>query len=133
AARGRVRGGIGRGGPLGDRDGRRSRSGGMSIGDDGDLVDSDHRWEWHVDAGTPYLDAHGDRLYEDVYVSAPAGDARSTPAHRIGVTHAQPPANARVTRVQTVSDLEATKEGLRGRSTPGPPRTRLASRPSLRL
>jgi len=94
-----------------------SRSGGMSIGDDGDLVDSDHRWEWHVDAGTPYLDAHGDRLYEDVYVSAPAGDARSAPAHRIGVTHAQPPANARVTRVQTVSDLEATKEGLGRRST----------------
>jgi hypothetical protein len=94
-----------------------SRSGGMSISDDGDLADSDHRWEWHVDAGTPYLDAHGDRLYEDVYVSAPAGRARSTPAHRMVVTHARPPASARVTRVQTVSDLEATREGLGRRST----------------
>jgi hypothetical protein len=94
-----------------------SKSGGLSIGDEGDLVDSDHRWEWHVDAGTPYLDEHGDRLYEDVYVSAPAGNAHSTPAHRLVVTHARPPASARVTRVQTVSHLEATKEGLGERST----------------
>lgn len=92
-------------------------SGGLAIGDDGDLADSDNRWEWHVDAGTPYLDAHGDRLYEDVYVSAPAGSARSTPSHRIVVTHARPPASARVTRVQTVSTLEATADGIGEHST----------------
>jgi len=92
---------------------RTTRSnGGLSISDDGDLVDSDHRWEWHVEAGTPYLDDHGDRLHEDVYVSTSAGTARSTPAHRLVVTHARPPATARVTRIQTVSNREVTADGL---------------------
>jgi hypothetical protein len=91
--------------------------GGVGIGDEGDLADSAHRWEWSTEVSTPYLDDHGDRILEDVYVSAPAGSARSTPAHRMVVTHARPTASARVTRIQTVSHLEATKEGLGERST----------------
>lgn len=91
--------------------------GGLSFGDEGDLVDSDHRWEWNTQVSTAYRDAQGNRLVEDVEVSAPAGGARSTPAHRLVVTHAPPPATARVTRVQTVSTAEVTKEGLGAGST----------------
>jgi hypothetical protein len=86
--------------------------GGVGIGDDGDLADSVHRWEWNTEVSTQYLDAQGNRLLEDVEVSAPAGSARSTPNRRLVVTHARPPANARVTRIQTVSKTEVTKDGL---------------------
>jgi hypothetical protein len=86
--------------------------GGVGIGDDGDLADSVHRWEWNVEVSTQYLDTQGNRLLEDVEVSAPAGSAHSSSAHRLVVTHAPPPATARVTRVQTVSDREVTKDGL---------------------
>jgi hypothetical protein len=92
-------------------------TGGLAIGDEGDLASTAHRWEWHVDAGVPYTDARGNRLYEDVWVSAPAGRARSTPARRIVVTHRRPPASARVTRVGTVSTVEVTKDGLGEGST----------------
>jgi hypothetical protein len=50
-------------------------------------------------------------------VSAPAGAARSSPAHRIVTTRRPPPANARVTRVGTASTLEATNEGVGTGST----------------
>jgi hypothetical protein len=92
-------------------------SGGLSIGDNGDLANSDHRWEWHVDAGVPYTDARGNPLYEDVWISAPAGHAHTSPAHRIVVTHKKPPASARVTRVETVSTIEVTKRGIGEGST----------------
>ena len=51
-------------------------TGGLGIADSGDLVESAHRWEWHVDAGVGYLDARGNRLYEDVWMSWPATPTR---------------------------------------------------------
>jgi hypothetical protein len=84
------------------------RYGGFSVGDVGTLVDSDHRWEWDVIAAVPFTDASGENLREEVWVSAPAGPA----AHRTGVTHRRPPANARVTRVETTSTVETTSAGL---------------------
>jgi hypothetical protein len=92
-------------------------TGGLSIGDDGDLANSAHRWEWHVTAGVPYTDAQGNPLYEDVWISSPAGHAHTSPAHRIVVTHKAPPATARVTRVETVSTIEVTKRGVGEGST----------------
>jgi hypothetical protein len=92
-------------------------TGGLAISDDGDLVDSAHRWEWHADAGVAFSDARGNRLYEDVWISSPAGHAHSSPAHRIGVKHGPPPPSARVTRIGTVSSAEVTEDGLGERST----------------
>jgi hypothetical protein len=89
-------------------------TGGLSLADSGDLVGSAHRWEWHVDAGVGYLDARGDRLYEDVWLSWPARHARG---RGIVVKHGRPPASARVTHIGTVSSIEVTKQGLGEGST----------------
>jgi hypothetical protein len=93
------------------------RFGGFSVSDVGTLVDSDHRWEWDMVAAVPWTDAAGQNLREDVWVSAPAGGARSNAAHRIVVTHRRPPANARVTRVETASTIETTSAGVGEGST----------------
>jgi hypothetical protein len=104
--------GIRLGETLGELRRATRRTGGLEIGDEGDLEGSTHRWDWHVGAGVPYTDARGNRLYEDVWVSTPAGRAR-----RNAVTHRRPPAGARVTRVGTVSTVEVTKDGLGEGST----------------
>jgi hypothetical protein len=83
-----------------------AHSGGMSVPDSGDRTNSDHRWEWSLGVGVPYRDAAGDFLQENVWVSSPAGGARSI--SRPG----PPPANARVTRIETVSTLETTTAGV---------------------
>jgi hypothetical protein len=85
--------------------------GGASIGDVGTLVDREHRWEWDAIAAVPYIDAAGERLHENVWVSAPAGSARSP------ITHRRPPADARVTRVETTGSVETTSAGVGEGST----------------
>jgi hypothetical protein len=50
-------------------------------------------------------------------VSAPAGSAHTSPAHRIVVRRGPPPASARVTRIGTASTVEVTKKGVGEGST----------------
>jgi hypothetical protein len=85
--------------------------GGFALPDSADQTNGEHRWEWSLQVATPYLDDQGNRLYEDVYVSAPThGDTAIA-------THRPPPPNARVTRIGSVSQVEVTPEGIGSNST----------------
>jgi hypothetical protein len=82
------------------------------VGDQGELVDSDHRWEWDVTVFVPYTDAGGQYLSEEVRVSAPASGVHPSSAHGLVSTDRPPPADARVTHVETGSSYETTAQGL---------------------
>jgi hypothetical protein len=107
---GRSIAGIRLGESLGELERTSRRYGGFSISDLGTLVASDRRWEWDVVASVPYVDAAGEYLRENVWVSAPARSSR-------GTTHRRPPSSARVTRVDTGSTVETTKDGVGAGST----------------
>lgn len=91
---------------------RTSRAyGGFALPDSADQTNGEHRWEWSLQVATPYLDAQGNRLYEDVWVSAPTGGSTAIETHR------PPPPNARVTRIDSVSPVEVTAAGVGSHST----------------
>jgi hypothetical protein len=81
-------------------------NGGVSISDEGIIVPGEHRWEWSVEASTPYLDHQGNRIVQDVWLSSPSGSTRSL------TTHKRPPSGARVTRIDSVSSAEVTPKGI---------------------